>query len=237
MDIEGFKILFITVGVVGLALGIFASIRRKSVWVGLIAVIYIFLSSALVFGILGGFFWLTYAYRHDVPQLTQIISDTVVSMIGYMTVMGVFLIWGRRSKKAGNLVVNGQTKNAYLAQGVVMLLYAYIILAQLNDTTSRLIDTVPQPYSGGNNFWWIVIMCSALYWYYSPEWRGAGFVYRGKVIPFTEVVHARWEKESLWGKAKLNVKLKNGDQELAFIVPEEMVPAIDKYLRAFFPIP
>lgn len=234
MDIEGFKIAFVTLSVIALALGIFVFISTKNVGYGLGTIIYILLSSALVFGILGGVFWLVYAYHHYISEQTQRLIGLHVLMVGGGMVIGMSLISRRRSKKAGKLVINGQTKNAYLAQGVVILLYVYVILAQLNDTTSILINTVRQPYFGGNIFWWIVIMCSVLYWYYSTEWRGAGFVYRGKVIPFTDVEHAQWESQ--WTK-KLKIKLKNNEQELAFIVPEEMVPAIDKYLRAFFPNP
>jgi hypothetical protein len=126
-------------------------------------------------------------------------------------------------------------KNAYLAQGAGMLLYIYIVLALLNDTSSRLINTAPQPYSGGNIFWWIVIICFALYWYYSPEWREKGFVYRGKAIPFSDIAHAQWESQ--WYKTKLRIKLKNNEQELALNLPAEMAPAIDNYLRANFPQP
>ena len=237
MDIEDFAIVFVTVGVVALAVGVFFAIRSKSIWTGLGLLIYLLLGSALLLGVLGGFSWLINAYRHYVPRLTQIIIDGIVSVLGALTMAGVFIVRGRRSKKAGDLVVNGQSKNAYFAQGAGMLIYFYNLLALMIGNFSRLIDTTPRPYSGGNNFWWIMLICFALYWYYSTEWRGAGFVYRGKVIPFTDVVHARWEKKSLWAKAKLNVKLKNGDQELAFIAPEEMVPAIDKYLRTFFPNP
>ncbi|MEW5940848.1 MAG: hypothetical protein AB1750_14355, partial [Chloroflexota bacterium] len=107
--------------------------------------------------------------------------------------------------------------------------------AMFGNNFSRLIVTTPQPYSGGNNFWWIVLICFALYWYYSTEWRGSGFVYRGKVIPFTDVVHAQWESQ--WYKTKLKVKLKNNEQELVLNLPPEMVPAIDNYLRANFPAP
>ena len=234
MDIEGFKIIFVTLGVGGLAVSAFFAIRSKSIGVGLVFLIYIFLCSILFLGVLGGFSWLINAYRHYVSVLTQIIIDGAISMIGILTMGGVFLVRGRRSKKAGNLVVNGQSKNAYFAQGAGMLIYIYNLLALMIGNFSRLIDTTPRPYSGGNNFWWIMLICFALYWYYFTEWRGSGFVYRGKVIPFTDVVHAQWESQ--WTK-KLKIKLKNNEQELAFIVQEEMVPAIDKYLRAFFPNP
>ena len=234
MDIEDFAIVFVTVGVVALAVSIFIAIRSKSIREGLVVLIYLLLGSALLLGVLGGFSWLINAYRHYVPRLTQIIIDGIVSVLGALTMAGVFIVRGRRSKKAGDLVVNGQSKNAYFAQGTGMLIYIYNLLALMIGNFSRLIDTTPRPYSGGNNFWWIMLICFALYWYYFTEWRGSGFVYRGKVIPFTDVVHAQWESQ--WTK-KLKIKLKNNEQELAFIAPEEMVPAIDKYLRTFFPNP
>lgn len=230
MDIEDFAIVFITIGVVALAVSIFIAIRSKSIGVGLGMLIYILLSFALLLGV----FWLVYAYHHYVSEQTQRLIDLHVTVVGVVIAIGALLVGQYRSKKIGKLVVNGQTKNAYLAQVVAMFLYFYVMFV-FNSAFSRLIGVDYQ--SGGKNFWWFVIICCALYWYYSTEWRGSGFVYRGKVIPFTDVVHAQWEKESLWGKAKLNIKLRNGDQELAFIVPEEMVPAIDKYLRAFFPTP
>jgi len=236
MDID-IKIFFATIGVVALAIGIFAAIRNKSIGFGLIAFIFLFLFFAItvipVIGALGGVFWLIYAYRHYVSVLTQIRIDFLISMISMLTMWGVFLVWGRRSKKAGNLVVNGQTKNAYLAQGAGMLLYIYNFLAKMNDNFSPSIVTTPQPYSGGNNFLWIVLICFALYWCYSTEWREKGFVYRGKVIPFTDVVHAQWESQ--WTKTKLKIKLANSEQELAFVISPEMAPAIDNYLRFNFP--
>jgi hypothetical protein len=231
MDIEGFAIGYVTLCVVALAVGIFAAIRIKSIWVGMAVLIYIFLSSALLLGILGGIVWLIYAYHHYVPERTQRIIDLIVLGVGVVIMSGVILVLGRRSKKAGKLVVNGQTKNAYLAQMVAMFLYFYVVFV-LNGEFSRLIGVDYQ--SGGKIFWCVVIICCASYWYYSTEWRGSGFVYRGKVIPFTDVIHAQWESQ--WTK-KLKIKLKNNEQELAFIVPEEMAPAIDKYLRAFFPNP
>jgi hypothetical protein len=145
---------------------------------------------------------------------------------------GVILVLGRRSKKAGKLVVNGQSKNAYLAQVVALFLYFYVIFV-LNREFSRLIGTDYQPYSGGNNFWWIMIICCALYWYYSTEWREKGFIYRGKVIPFADLAHAQWDSQ--WTKTKLKIKLANKGQELALNIPPEMAPAIDNYLRANFP--
>ena len=231
MDIEFFAIGFVTLCVVALAVGILVAIRSKSIGAGLVMLIYIFLSSALVLGILGGIVWLIYAYHHYVPERTQRIIDLIVLGVGVVIMSGVFLILERRSKKVGKLVVNGQTKNAYLAQVVAMFLYFYVVFV-LNGAFSSLIGVDYQ--SGGNIFLWVVIVCCVSYWYYSPEWRGSGFVYRGKVISFTDVVHARWESQ--WTK-KLKIKLKNNEQELTFIAPEEMAPAIDKYLRAFFPTP
>jgi len=228
MDID-IKIFFVTIGVVALAVSIFIAICSKSIRDGLVVLIYIFLSFALLLGV----FWLVYAYRHYVPVLTQITIDGVVSMISVLTMGGVFLVRERRSKKAGDLVVNGQTKNAYLAQVAGMLLYIYNILAWVGSNFSWLFVTTPQPYSSGNNFLWIVIICFALYWYYSTEWREKGFVYRGKVIPFTDVVHAQWESQ--WTKTKLKVKLANSEQELAFVISPEMVHAIDNYLQRNFP--
>ena len=165
-------IVFATVGVGALAVGIIFAIRSKSIRVGLGIVIYVLLSFALLLGV----FWLVYAYRHYVSVLTQITIDSLVSMISILTMGGVFLVRERRSKKAGDLVVNGQSKNAYLALVAGMLLYIYNILAWVGNNFSRLIVTTPQLYSSGNNFLWIVIICFALYWYYSTEWREEGFV-------------------------------------------------------------
>jgi hypothetical protein len=66
------------------------------------------------------------------------------------------------------------------------------------------------------------------------NYRSNGFVYRGKTVPFSDVELAKWD--SSWGKTKLKVKLKNG-QDLAINIPPEITPAIDNYLRAKFPHP
>ena len=107
-----------------------------------------------------------------------------------------------------------------------MFLLAYSMLSRLTDVNEG--ETLKR-----NVFWWIVMICLLLFFYYSTEWREKGFVYRGKAIPFTDVVHAQWDGH--WSNTRLKIKLKNDEQQLAFAVPAELAPVIENYLQANFP--
>lgn len=224
MDIEIFLYALAIVCLIALVIAGVLAIRYKNVVGGLGVFLLALFASILIFGLVTPI----YLYNHYMPEWIQIEVGSVFSIIGPLALSVVFFLHLRRIKIVGNLVANGQAKYAYLSQGIAMLLFLYCILSRL--TTVNEGEVLKR-----NVFWWIVIICLGLFFYYSTEWREKGFVYRGKTIPFTDVVHAQWESQ--WTKTKLKIKLKNNDQKLAFTVPAEMAPAMDNYLRANFPNP
>jgi hypothetical protein len=224
MDIEVFLYALATICLIALVVAGILAIRYKNIAGGLGVFLLALFASILTFGLISPI----YLYNHYVPEWIQIEVGSIFSIIGSFSLSVVFFLHVRRNKIAGNLVATGQAKYAYLSQGVAMLLLVYCML-------SRLTDVNEGEVLKRNVFWWIVEICLLLFFYYSTEWREKGFVYRGKTIPFTDIVHAQWDGH--WSNARLKIKLTNNEQELAFTVPAEMAPAIDNYLRANFPHP
>jgi uncharacterized membrane protein len=206
MDIEIGLIALATVGLIALVIAGILAIRHKNVAPGLMVVNVVLFASMLTFGMVGSL----YLYNHYVPERIQIQVGEFFSIVGPLTMSVVFFLRFRRSKIAGNLVANGQTKNTYLSQGVAILLLLYCIVPQLTDVNQG--EVVKR-----NVFWWIVAICLGLYLHYSTEWCEKGFVYRGKAIPFSDIAHAQWDSQ--WSKTKLKIKLKNNEHELALNIP------------------
>ena len=224
MDIESFFYALGAICLIALVIAGILAIRYKNVAGGLGVFLLALFASVLTFGLVSPI----YLYNHYVPEWIQIEVGSIFSIIAPFSLSVVFFLHLRRIKKVGNLVANGQAKYAYLSQGVAMLLLAYSMLSRLTAVNEG--EALKR-----NVFWWIVMICFVLFFYYSTEWREKGFVYRGKAIPFTDIVHAQWDGH--WSNARLKIKLTNNEQELAFTVPAEMAPVIDNYLRAKFPQP
>ena len=67
------------------------------------------------------------------------------------------------------------------------------------------------------------------------EIRENGFIYRGKIILFSDIIHAEWE--DLFDKTKLKIRLKSTGRTMVIRTPWEMLMPIDDYIRKNFPRP
>ena len=223
MDIESGLIGLATVCLVALVIGGVLAIRKKNIAVGVGIFMLAVFASVLVLGLVGPL----YLYAQYVPERIQVEIGFIVWEIASLSMAVVYFLQFRKAKIAGNINLNGQAKYAQMSQVVALLIFMYCLLSLITEVNEG--EAVKR-----NVFWWIVMVFLLLIFHYSTEWRQKGFVYRGRSIPFTDVVQARWVGH--WTNTTLKVKLANGD-ELAFIVPAEMAPAIDNYLRANFPNP
>ena len=109
-----------------------------------------------------------------------------------------------------------------------------IVYCQVTVAIDGLYRNVDESYRR-NIFWWIVIICLALYSYYSSEHREKGFVHRGKVILFSNIGYARWENP--WTKMKLKVRLIDTKQETTLNIPSDMSASVNNYVKTNFPRP
>jgi hypothetical protein len=223
MDIESGLIGLATVCLVALVIGGVLAVRKKNIAVGVGIFLIAVFASVLMLGLIGPL----YLYAQYVPERIHIKVGFIVSIIAQLSMSVVYFLQFRRIKIAGNIILTGQAKYAQMSQAVAMLIFMYCLLSLITDVNEG--EAVKR-----NVFWWIVMVFLLLIFYYSTEWRQKGFVYRGRSIPFTDVVQARWVGH--WTNTTLKVKLANGE-ELAFTVPAELAPVIESYLRNNFPTP
>jgi hypothetical protein len=232
MDINFWSIGFGTIGLLLLALFIFFSISGKSIWSGLIVVavlsIVLLLIAIPTVGLLGLIFVFPL-----IPEETQLNIGWFFTFTGLFCVTVFSIIPSiRKRKMAGDFVDKEQRKIAQLTQVAVGFLLQYCSLTVLIDVVHRM--NAYESYRR-NIFWWIVIICLALYSYYSFEYREKGFVHRGKVILFSNIGYARWENP--WTKMKLKVRLKDTKQETTLKIPSDMSASVNDYVKAHFPRP
>lgn len=232
MDINFWAIGFSTIGLLLLTLFIFSSIRWKSIWGGLRAVAVISAVLLLIVIPIIGLLSLMFLFPL-IPEKTQLNIGLLSTFIGifFITVFS-FIPNQRRLKKAGGFVDKERGKNAQLIQGAIMFLFVYCNLTVAGVLLPRAY--IDESYRR-NVFWWIVIICLALYSYYSFEYREKGFVHRGEVILFSNIGYARWENP--WTKMKLKVRLIDTKQEMILKIPSDMSASVNNYVKANFPRP
>ncbi|MBI3173749.1 MAG: hypothetical protein HYZ25_08520 [Chloroflexi bacterium] len=227
MDIN-FWAIGITIGLLLLALWIFASIRVKSVWSGFVlAAVLSMLVAVLMIVLFGPIILFQY-----IPEKIQFYIGVLSSLIGCLAFALVSLTLGCRLKAAGNYILKEQMKSAQLAQGAAMFLLFYCQITVAIDSIYSM--NAYESYRR-NIFGWIVNICLALYSYYSFEYREKGFVHRGKVILFSNIGYARWENP--WTKMKLKVRLKDTKQETTLKIPSDMSALVNNYVKANSPRP
>ena len=228
MDTNFWAIGFSAIGLLLLALFIFVSIREKSVWSGLVPVAALAVLIFVPISPLGLLFLFSL-----IPEETQLNIGLLSTFIGLFFInVFAFIPSDRRRKIAGDFVDREQRKSAQLTQGAVWFLYVYCLLTTVGVLLPR--DYVDESYRR-NVFWWIVIICLALYSYYSFEHREKGFVHRGKMILFSNIGYARWENP--WTKMKLKVRLIDTKQETTLNIPSDMSASVNNYVKTNFPRP
>lgn len=232
MDINFRTIGFSTIGLLLLALFIFSSIRWKSIWGGLRAVAVISAVLLLIIIPIIGLLSLMFLFPL-VPEGPQLNIGFLSTFIGgfFVTVFSIIPSY-RRRKLAGDFIDKERRKIAQLIQGAITFLIMYCSFTAQGALLPR--DYVDESYRR-NIFWWIVIICLALYSYYSFEYREKGFVHRGKVILFSNIGYARWENP--WTKMKLKVRLIDTKQETTLNIPSDMSASVNNYVKVNFPRP
>jgi hypothetical protein len=221
-------------GLLILIVFIYVAFRTKDFFIGLftsiltsVGVLFLIAIVAPIFGLLG----LIILCSQYISEEAQFYIGLLSSMIGCLALILVFSTPVRRLKMAGNFVTNGQIKSAQLAQGAVAFLFGYCQITVLIDGLNRNADEAYRR----NIFWWIVLICLALYSFYSFENREKGFVHHGRIILFSNIEHAEWADKS--NKIKLKVRLKNAKQETTLKIPLELSGSIDNYVGRNFPNP
>ena len=230
MDINFWATGFGTIGLLLLALFIFSSIRWKSIWGGLRAVavtsaVLLFIGVPII-GLLSLMFLFPL-----VPEETQLNIGFLSTFIGIFFAAVFTYASYRRRKLAGDFIDKERRKIAQLIQGVITFLIMYCSFTTQGALLPR--DYFFESFRR-NVFWWIVIICLALYSYYSFEYREKGFVHRGRIILFSNVEHAEWVDR--W-KVKLKVRLKKHEAEMTLRIPYEMSVSMENYVKANFPRP
>lgn len=228
MDINDWTIGFSTIGLLFLVFIIFVSIRMKSIWNGLAVSAAILLGTVPIIGLFG----LVILYQY-IPEKIQFYIGVLFTFIGLFFInVFAFIPSNRRRKMAGDFVDKEQRKIAQLIQGAIGFLVMYCLFTTQGALLPR--DYFFESYRR-NIFWWIVIICLALYSYYSFEYREKGFVHRGRVILFSNIGYARWENP--WTKMKLKVRLKDTKQETTLKIPSDMSASVNDYVKVNFPRP
>ena len=232
MDINFWEIGFSAIGGLFLILFIIFSVREKSLWSGFVMSLAVSPALLLIAAPIIGLFGLVILYQY-IPEKIQFYIGVLSTFISLFFInVFAFIPNNRRRKMAGDFVDKEQRKIEQLTQGAIWFLFAYCLLTTLGALLPR--DYVDESYRR-NIFWWIVIICLALYSYYSFEYREKGFVHRGKVILFSNIGYARWENS--WTKMKLKVRLKDTKQETTLKIPSGMSALVNNYIKANFPRP
>lgn len=221
----GLGILLLAIGVLLLVVAI--SRREKNIGCGLLALLLL----ALIFSPYIGLISLLYWYSRNIPEETRTIVGVSALAVGFLSLELGVIQYNNRLKKAGNTVV-AKTGNVRLSQNVLIFLVLYCLLAMASDLFYRtdVSETIRQ-----NAIWWILAIPLAIHIFFSFEFREKGWVYRGKVILFSDIEHAEWENPR--DKTKLKIKLMNKERESVIKTPWEMNIQIDNYLRTNFPRP
>lgn len=231
MDINNWTIGFSAIGLLLLALFIFSSIRWKSIWGGLRAVAVISAVLLLIIIPIIGLLSLMFLFPL-IPEETQLNIGFLSTFVGSFFPAVFTYTSYRRLRLAGDFIDKERRKIAQLIQGAIGFLVMYCLFTTQGALLPR--DYFFESYRR-NIFWWIVIICLALYSYYSFEYREKGFVHRGKVILFSNIGYARWENP--WTKMKLKVRLKDTKQETTLKIPSDMSASVNNYVKAHFPRP
>jgi hypothetical protein len=128
MDINNWTIGFSTIGLLLLALWIFASIRVKSVWSGFVLVavlsMLVVVLSMLVAVLMIVLFGPIILFQY-IPEKIQFYIGAFFALLGNLAFALVFLTRDRRLKAAGNYILKEQMKSAQLAQGAAVFLLGY----------------------------------------------------------------------------------------------------------------
>ena len=230
MDINFWAIGFSTIGLLLLAPFIFSSIRWKSIWGGLRAVAVISAMLLLIAVPIIGLLSLMFLFPL-LPEEIQLNIGFLSTFIGgFLAAVFTYASY-RRRKLAGDFIDKERRKIAQLIQGAITFLIMYCSFTVQGALLPR--DYFFESFRR-NVFWWIVIICLALYSYYSFEYREKGFVHRGRIILFSNVEHAEWVDR--W-KVKLKVRLKKHEAEMTLRIPYEMSVSMENYVKANFPRP
>ena len=230
MDINFWAIGFSAIGLLLLALFIFSSIRWKSIWGGLRAVAVISAMLLLIAVPIIGLLSLMFLFPL-LPEEIQLNIGFLSTFIGgFLAAVFTYASY-RRRKLAGDFIDKERRKIAQLIQGAITFLIMYCSFTVQGALLPR--DYFFESFRR-NVFWWIVIICLALYSYYSFEYREKGFVHRGRIILFSNVEHAEWVDR--W-KVKLKVRLKKHEAEMTLRIPYEMSVSMENYVKANFPRP
>jgi hypothetical protein len=255
MEIEIVLIALATVGLIALVLAVFVSIRDKKVVSGVILIGWIILFSLLFspyVGVAGLLRW----YSQNMPNDTQIVFGRIALICGMLSLGSFAQIEAYRMKKIGNASPSGITGSSKTWRGVMRFLVLYSFLTMFSDLFygANIDESIRR-----NIIWWVLAVCLLIHLFFSFEFREKGFVYRGKVILFSNIEHAEWENlrdktklkirlkgvepepenQTLWktiiGKINLRLRPNRGDNVLTIKTPWQMNVQIDNYLRANFP--
>ena len=216
-----------TIGFFILFFAFVIAIRNKSIGCGLgaIGLLLLFLSPFI------GFVGLLYLYRWYVPEGVQLLIGKFALGVAFIALQLFNLNYNTYRVKAGYTVL-GRARNLHLSKNTLSFLVLSCLLTMASDLfyVTDVYESIRQI-----KVWWILALPIAIHVFFSFEFREKGFVYRGKVVLFSDIEHAEWENSR--DKAKLKVKLINKEQEILIKTPWEMNIQIDNYLRDNFPRP
>ena len=208
-----------------LALSIIVAFRGKSIRGGL----NLFLLVAIpVIGIVILLVW----YNGFIPKKTQIVVGWFMFISSYCVMFLLQILYRNYSIIAGKLVSPGKSQRANNLEKISQFLILYCLMTMLSDL---LYVGNANESMRRNGIIWLIAIVLVLWVYYSFEFHQKGFVYRGKVILFSDVEHAEWG--NLMDKTELRLRLKNTDKMVTIKTPWEMLTPIDDYIKTNFPHP
>ena len=208
-----------------LALSIIVAFRGKSIRGGL----NLFLLVAIpVIGIVILLVW----YNGFIPKKTQIVVGWFMFISSYCVMFLLQILYRNYSIIAGKLVSPGKSQRANNLEKISQFLILYCLMTMLSDL---LYVGNANESMRRNGIIWLIAIVLVLWVYYSFEFHQKVFVYRGKVILFSDVEHAEWG--NLMDKTELRLRLKNTDKMVTIKTPWEMLTPIDDYIKTNFPHP
>lgn len=168
-------------------------------------------------------------YIQYLPENIKTTIGWIVFSFSYVTFFLYMILYRNFSIKAGEPVPNSKSN---VAEKASLFFVMYCLLAMVSDLI--FVGNVNESMMR-NGFFWLLAIVLEIRAYYSFEFRQKGFVYRGKVILFSDVEHAAWG--NLMDKTELRLRLKNSDKVIVIKTPWGMITPLDEYIRANFPRP